>query len=69
MPNASTFTTRRDAIGYVAQAIENGDATAEEFDIDAIVDKCFTFDVDAQVFTLTVDTEAFWGAVVDAHIV
>lgn len=68
MANANTFTTRHDAIGYVAQAIENGDATAEEFDIDAIVDKCFAFDVDAQVFVLTVDTDAFWEAVADAHI-
>ena len=68
MANSSTFTTRHDAIGYVAQVIENGDATADEFDVDAIVDTCFDFDVDAQAFVLTVDTEAFWEAVADAHI-
>ena len=60
---STTYTTRHDAIAYVAEIIENGQALADEFNVDAIVDDCFTFDADAQAFVLTADSDGFWDSV------
>ena len=65
MQNTTTaaYTTRDDAIAYVAEIIENGQALADEFNVDAIVDDCFTFNTDAQAFVLTADSDGFWDSV------
>ena len=60
---STTYTTRHDAIAYVAEIIENGQALADEFNVDAIVDDCFTFDADAQAFVLTANHDEFWDSV------
>ena len=60
---STTYTTRDDAIAYVAEIIENGQALADEFDLDAIIDDCFKFDADAQAFILTADHDEFWDSV------
>lgn len=58
-----SYATRTGATAYVTEVIESGDASAEEFDIDTIVDDCFTYDADLQQFILTADTEEFWSSV------
>ena len=60
---STTYTTRDDAIAYVVEIIENGQALADEFDLDAIIDDCFEFDADAQEFILTADHDEFWESV------
>lgn len=59
----AAYTTRHDAIAYVAEIIENGQALADEFNVDAIVDDCFTFNADAQAFLLVADSAEFWESV------
>lgn len=60
---STTYTTRHDAFAYVAEIIENGQALADEFDVDAIVDDCFKFDTDAQAFLLVANHDEFWDSV------
>lgn len=58
-----TYATRDGADAYVTGVIEAGDASADEFNVDAVVDDCFEFDADLQQFILTADTDAFWSSV------
>lgn len=60
------FTTADDAKAYIATAIEAGDASREEFDIDAIFDAAFEYSTELQMFVQTVDEDGFWAAVQDA---
>ncbi len=52
---------RRDAEVFVIDCIENGDASADQYDIDAIVDACYDkaggWNIDA------VEAEEFWEIV------
>lgn len=58
-----SYATRDGADSYVTGVIEAGDASADEFNVDAIVGDCFEFDADLQQFILTADTDAFWSSV------
>lgn len=59
----TSYATRTGATAYVTGVIESGDASAEEFNIDTIVDDCFTYDADLQQFILTANTDEFWSSV------
>lgn len=59
----TSYATRTGATAYVTGVIESGDASADEFNIDTIVDDCFTYDADIQQFILTADTDEFWSSV------
>lgn len=61
------YTTRTEAIEFeIIQAIEAGDATADEFDIDAIADKTIEFDTERQRYYCAVEVEEFW-TIVENH--
>ena len=55
--NTETFTTDRDALDNITQALGE---YAEDFDTRAIFDEAFTFDADRQAFVQTVDADEFW---------
>ena len=59
----TSYVTRDGAESYVMGIIESGDASADEFNIDAIVDDCFEYDTDLHQFVLTADTDEFWASV------
>ena len=56
-------TTSADAADMVVEAIEAGDASASEYDVDQIVRDAFDYDVDAQALVQTVDEDDFWDVV------
>lgn len=61
----NTYASRNDAIAaeIIAPIEASGDATADEYDIDAIADAVLG---DHETgYALTVDTDAFWGIVAD----
>jgi hypothetical protein len=61
----TTFTTRTEAIDSIIETIEAGDATRDEFDIDAIADDVIETigeGVDYR-FHVTDDDNAFWASV------
>ena len=63
-----TFTTKADVVAEITQAIENGDARAEEYDLDAIADECFTYDpaaghIQHAGYHQTATVEEFWQSV------
>lgn len=61
----NTYTTRTEAIDReIIQPIENGDATAAEFDIDAIADE--VLGTHEQGYALQVDETDFW-TIVEKH--
>lgn len=67
------YTTRDAAAAYVIEAIENGDALADEYRVDEIVDACFTYrNPEGRAhdagFVLTADDTEFWEAVAAAQI-
>ena len=47
----------------VIEAIENGDATAEDFDIAGIAGEAYEYSPGLQQFVQVVDTEGFWAIV------
>lgn len=55
------FTTAADAKHSIIEAIEAGDATRDEFDIDQIFEAAFEWD--GRGFSQVVDTDGFWAAV------
>lgn len=63
------YSTKDEAIreGIVAP-IESGDASADEFNLDAIFSKVFEFDPESQRFYNTVSAEEFWQIVEDNAI-
>ena len=70
----TTYSTRDAAFAYVVTCIENGQADANDYDIDEIIDACFEYDpshgsIQNAGFRLTADTDTFWKAVEDALIV
>lgn len=64
-----TYTDRHDAIAReITEPIEAGDATAAEFDIDAIADEVIAFDAGTRTYSCTVDPAEFW-AIVARHAI
>lgn len=60
----ATYTTREEAIEReIIEVIEAGDATSEDYDIDAIADAVISDYEDGYV--LKVDESDFWGIVAD----
>ena len=57
------YTTRKDAEAAVIEAIENGDANAEDFDIAGIAGEAYEYSPELQQFVQVVDTEGFWAIV------
>lgn len=61
------FTTSADAIEQaITQPLEASDAVHEaqaEYNVQAIFDECFTFDVDEQAFIQHASTDEFWESV------
>ncbi len=58
------YTTRDEFEGEVIAAIEHGgSATADEFNIDAIVDDNLTWDDNAQAYHQHTSTAEFWQSV------
>ena len=55
------YATRDQAIAFIVECIEAGDATRAEFDIEAIADAVLS-DWD-RGYIITADTEEFWAAV------
>lgn len=54
----TSYTTKTDAIAY---AIEPALDNAEDFDMDAIFDACFTYDETEHGFVQTADEDEFWA--------
>jgi hypothetical protein len=63
-----TYTTADDAKDSIIAAIEAGDATRDDFDIDAIFETVFDYSADLQAFVQVVDVDGFWAAVAEAAI-
>ncbi|MFL0579426.1 hypothetical protein [Dietzia sp. 179-F 9C3 NHS] len=69
---SQTFTTRDDVRDHITEAIEaGGNAQASEYNLDTIVDACFTYGpahghIQDAGFTCTATTVEFWAAVQDA---
>jgi hypothetical protein len=60
----TTFTTRNEAIDSIIETIEAGDATRDEFDIDAIADDVITTTGEGVDYRFHVtDDDAFWASV------
>lgn len=62
----STHSTADEAMASIASAIEAGGtdvATADEFDLDAILDDCYTWDDTRQAYVQTADVPTFWRSV------
>ena len=63
----NAYSTRNEAIEReIITAIEAGDATRDEFDIDAIADEVIEqviSETGRVTYQITVDTDAFWAAV------
>lgn len=58
----ATYTTREEAIEReIVEVIESGDATRDEYDIDAIVDAVIGDYEDG--YAIKVDEATFWGIV------
>lgn len=60
------YTTRDDALEMVVAAIEAGDATRDEYDLDQIADKCFEYSAKLGGYVQVVDESGFWAAVEEA---
>ncbi|WP_026821113.1 hypothetical protein [Arthrobacter castelli] len=60
------FTTADDAKAHIIAVIESGDATRDEFDIEAIFTACYEYSTELQKFVPTVDGDEFWAAVEQA---
>lgn len=64
---ARTYTTRSEAITReIVEAIEAGDATRDQYDIDAIADAVIGSFEDG--YALQVDEASFWGIVAENEI-
>ena len=67
----TAYSTRNEAIEReIVTAIEAGDATRNEFDIDAIADEIIeqvTTETGQVTYQVTDDTDAFWAAV-ERHV-
>ena len=61
----TNFTTANEAKAEIAKTIETGDATADEYNIDAIFDQTYAWYAAKQVFTQNADPEMFWEIVED----
>lgn len=59
----TTFTTANDAKAAIVDAIEAGDAQAGDYDVDAIFDATYEWDVAGQRFVQTAEVAEFWAAV------
>ena len=61
----TSYTTRNEAIEFeIVAAIEAGDATAAEFDIDAIAEAVLTTEGEGSSYRWILDEDAdFWAAV------
>ena len=58
------YTTKQDILNEITDAIESGGAaTADEFDLDQIVDDCFEYVPAKQGFVQITTTEEFWESV------
>lgn len=69
----TTYSTRQDCANYVIEIIDNGQADANEYNIDQIVDRCFAYEtVPGQMqkdgFVLVKDGDEFWAEVADAAL-
>ncbi|MFR1472694.1 MAG: hypothetical protein ACLS2Z_05315 [Actinomyces urogenitalis] len=66
----NAYSTRNEATDAIITAIEAGDATRNEFDIDAIADEIIeqvTTETGQVTYQVTDDTDAFWAAV-ERHV-
>lgn len=67
----TTYTTKTDLYEHeVDAAINSGDATTADFDMDALyeaLDPYINFDEARQEFAIDIDHDAFWGIVME-HI-
>lgn len=64
---ARTYTTRDEAITReIIEAIESGDVTSDQYDIDAIADAVIGSFEDG--YALQVDEASFWGIVAENEI-
>ena len=64
---ARTYTTRSEAIyREIIEAIESGDVTSDQYDIDAIADAVIGSFEDG--YALQVDEASFWGIVAENEI-
>lgn len=66
----NAYSTRNEATDAIITAIEAGDATRDEFDIDAIADEIIeqvTTETGQVTYQVTDDTDAFWAAV-ERHV-
>ncbi len=66
----NAYSTRNEATDAIVTAIEAGDATRNEFDIDAIADEIIeqvTTETGQVTYQVTDDTDAFWAAV-ERHV-
>lgn len=66
----NAYSTRNEATDAIITAIEAGDATRDEFDIDAIADEIIeqvTTETGQVTYQVTADTDAFWAAV-ERHV-
>lgn len=67
--NRDTFTTISDLYAYIGDCIEGtGEASRDEYDLDAIAHEIAEWDPAAQAFRDTTDTDEFWASV-QAHYV
>ena len=57
------YTTANEAKTMIETVIESGDATANEFDIDAIFDENFEYSEELQKYVQTTSTNEFWTSV------
>lgn len=62
------YATRADAIAYAAEVIENGQALADEYNLDKVVDECFEYDpaeghLQHAGYRLTAEGHEFWASV------
>lgn len=62
------FITMPDVIAEITEAIENGPASADDFDLDAIAVECYAYNpsygrLQGAGWTLTADPEEFWQSV------
>ena len=66
----NAYSARNEATDAIITAIEAGDATRNEFDIDAIADEIIeqvTTETGQVTYQVTDDTDAFWAAV-ERHV-